>query len=353
MGNTVRRTVTSIIREIKDKSTSGDYIYRGERENYDDVSSALYREYIKIREHIEFDVENFDLRIVEKEMLKVVKKHIGESPTGALENFSDIINMKGTLKFDWEISITGTIEEAVEREILTELQHYGGITNLIDFTTDFLIAIFFACSGNPKDDGRVILLQKTKSIENMILHPQNPRHRVVAQKSVFLHPPKGFVDVSANSIVTIPAHLKGRFLKYLRKFHGISTETIYNDIHGFIRNQNIQQNAYIQFNLALTFQFRGYHAEPGPEKQQAYKDAIEHYNQAIDLNPELDVAYGNRAECWLHLEKWGEARMDFSTAQNLGYDIRSAFRNDYENITDFEGRTGTKLPKYIVNMLEG
>ena len=74
MGNTVRRTVTSIIREIKDKSTSGDYIYRGERENYDDVSSALYREYIKIREHIEFDVENFDLRIVEKEMLKVVKK---------------------------------------------------------------------------------------------------------------------------------------------------------------------------------------------------------------------------------------------------------------------------------------
>ena len=159
--------------------------------------------------------------------------------------------MKGTLKFDWEISIAGTIEEAVEREILTELQHYGGITNLIDFTTDFLIAIFFACSGNPKDDGRVILLQKTKSIENMILHPQNPRHRVVAQKSVFLHPPKGFVDVSANSIVTIPAHLKGRFLKYLRKFHGISTETIYNDIHGFIRNQNIQQNAYIQFNLAL------------------------------------------------------------------------------------------------------
>ena len=37
--------------------------------------------------------------------------------------------------------------------------------------------------------------------------------------------------------------------------------------------------------------------------------------------------------------------MDFSTAQNLGYDIRSAFRNDYENITDFEGRTGTKLPQ--------
>ena len=32
--------------------------------------------------------------------------------------------------------------EKVEFEILTELQHYGGYTNLIDFTTDSHIALF-------------------------------------------------------------------------------------------------------------------------------------------------------------------------------------------------------------------
>ena len=41
------------------------------------------------------------------------------------------------------------MNESVDFEILTELQHYGGKTNLIDFTTDYLIALFFACDGSP------------------------------------------------------------------------------------------------------------------------------------------------------------------------------------------------------------
>ena len=33
------------------------------------------------------------------------------------------------------------IYEKDDFEILTQLQHYGGKTNLIDFTTDYLIAL--------------------------------------------------------------------------------------------------------------------------------------------------------------------------------------------------------------------
>ena len=40
-------TIDDIIDEIKSKSEDGDYIYRGERQPYDDISSALYREYSK------------------------------------------------------------------------------------------------------------------------------------------------------------------------------------------------------------------------------------------------------------------------------------------------------------------
>ena len=53
-------------------------------------------------------------------------------------------------------------------EILTELQHYGGNTNLIDFTTDNHIALFFACNGFSDKPGRVILLEKTKEIATYI-----------------------------------------------------------------------------------------------------------------------------------------------------------------------------------------
>ena len=106
-----------------------------------------------------------------------------------------------------------------ELEILTELQHYGGKTNLIDFTTDYLIAIFFACDSHPTKDGRVILLEKTELIEKtMIVRPQDPQHRVIAQKSIFLYPPDGVIDVPDDNIVYIPAYLKQRLLEFLRKY---------------------------------------------------------------------------------------------------------------------------------------
>ena len=140
----------------------------------------------------------------------------------------------------------------------------------------------------------------------------------------------------------------------MRKHHGIFTETIYNDIHGFIRNQNIQRNAYVQFCLGFTFQFKGYHAASGAEKQQAYKDAISHYDQAIDLDPELSIAYGNRAECWVHLKNWDKAKEDFTIVQDMGYDIVDAFSYDYKGgVKEFEQKTGIPMPKDITRLLGG
>ena len=354
------RTIDDIMNEIKQKSTDGDYIYRGERKEHSKISSSLYREYIKIRKHINIkNVEGFDLRIVEKGMLKIAKKHIGGPPKRVLDDSAD--GRSAMTRSRAEITIAAALqrviaknEEDEEIEILTELQHYGGKTNLIDFTTDFLIAIFFACAGEPKEDGQVIVLQHTQDIKNMVIRPQNPQRRVIAQKSVFLHPPEGFIDVSESQIVIIPATLKEQFLKYLRKHHGIFTETIYNDIHGFIRNQNIQRNAYIQFYLGLTLQNRGYHAEPGEEKQQAYRNAISYYDRAIELDPEEDAAYNNRGECWLHLEDWDKAREDLTIAQDMGSDIVDAFRNDYKGgVEEFEKKTGIQMPKDIAVLLGG
>ncbi len=218
------RTVQDIIRAIETKSVGGGYIYRGESEcheehpHYGKVSSSLWREY---------GIGEVDIEVVQVEMLSAAKKHIGDLPQDFRVDFATFPNV------DEE-----NTDKTINFEILTEIQHYGGATNLIDFTTDYFIALFFACDGHHDKPGRIIL-QKTEEIKSMINHPRNPRHRVIAQKSVFVRPSKGFIEPHEDDIVTIPANLKELILGHLRMYHGISTETIYNDLYGFIRNQRI------------------------------------------------------------------------------------------------------------------
>ena len=200
--------IRALLQEIEEKSFDDDYIYRGEPEHYEEISSSLYRQYRDI------DVEPFNIEVVQKEILNKAKEYT---------------------------------QETNEFEILAELQHHGGKTNLIDFTTDYRIALFFACDGFHDKDGRLIL-QRREAIRDQIKRPQNPVNRVIAQKSVFVQPPKGFVEPDAE--IDIPKNLKQPILDHLRKYHGISTETIYNDLHGFIKNQGIHQSAYTAFYTA-------------------------------------------------------------------------------------------------------
>ena len=199
-----------IIGRIAETTADGDFIYRGEPQHYEKVSSSLWRECRKVLETEEFDIE-----AIQKRMLEASKDYTHEE-----DDF----------------------------EILTELQHYGGHTNLIDFTTDNHIALFFACDGSPDKPSRIILFQRTEEIneEYKIREPQNPRNRVIAQKSIFVQPPKGFLDSKKYEVIDIPQSLKEPMLDHLQKQHGISTQTVYNDLHGFIRNQSIHQKTYIE-----------------------------------------------------------------------------------------------------------
>lgn len=114
--------ILELIREIVEKSTNGNCIDRGEPEHYEKVSSTLYR-----LAPDEFDSEKYDLESLQKEILKITRNHIHD-------------------------------HEKERFELLTELQHYGSQTNLIDFTNDYHIALFFACNGSHDKDGRIIVL---------------------------------------------------------------------------------------------------------------------------------------------------------------------------------------------------
>ena len=304
--------VQDILKELRMKSRGGGYIYRGENKCHTKVSSSLYRE---------FDIEddNFDIKLVEKEMLNDAKKHIGELAQDSRANLTIVLNESS--------KNTETPIDTEDLERLTELQHYGGKTNFIDFTTDYLIALFFACDGEPGEHGRVIL-QKSEEIEGRIHQPQNPRHRVVAQKSIFVRPPHGFFyPDTEKEVVRIEKHLKQEMLSYLRNYHGISTQTIYNDLHGFIKYQDRHGDAYTYFYRGMARQNRADKARSPDNKQDEYRSAIDHYTKAVELNPEYAEAYNQRGNAYTGAGDFDQAIADYTQAIDLNRDYTNAYTN--------------------------
>ena len=209
-------TVDEILRKIEEKADTGEYIYRGESKHFETVSSNLYRVFLE-RKDFDVTAEHFDVEIVQKRMLDDAKKYLRRTSSDC--------------------------------ELLVEMQHYGGKTNLIDFTTDRFVALFFACEQFASENGRIIC-EKKELLSPSIKEPPKPINRVVAQSSVFVRPPDGFIKPDDNDIINIPSEIKLPMLEYLQEIHDISTETIYNDIHGFIRYQKDYMESYVEFYLS-------------------------------------------------------------------------------------------------------
>ena len=254
------------IKEILNACADGEYIFRGEKEWYENISSGLYRYYCEAGDKEKSLIDFNDFSVAwEKDILEKAKNHFqgGTSPI----------------------------------EILTELQHYGGKTTLIDFTYNLHAALFFACDRSSGKDGRVILLNKSKLIElehpekgidyasneDHILIPSTSKNiRATSQNSVFVHAPKGLIEkqyIGRDKIITIEEKLKLNMLRYLESRFGIHTGTIYNDIHGFIQNS---ENYSVP---AAEFYIGGKCFRDGK-----YKKAIEHLTEYINTSADDELA---------------------------------------------------------------
>ena len=143
--------------------------------------------------------------------------------------------------------------ETDEHEILATLRHNGGAVNLVDFTTDYNVALFFACDGSDADkneDGRLIVMDRSR-LETFV--PRVPTNRVLAQKSIFVVPNDGRGVIARSDVehvLTIPARLKPVILKHLRDSHDIRLETIYNDLLGFIGLQDRFGSPFAELNAS-------------------------------------------------------------------------------------------------------
>ena len=292
------------ITEIAEKSANGAYIYRGEQECYEKVCSSLYREY----PHTEG--VHSDIASVQKKILEEAKTYIGK---------------------------TDDIDKTDGIEILTELQHFGGKTNLIDFTEDYLIALFFACDGSHEKEGRVILL-KGESEGYRVRKSRKTISRVESQKSVFVEPPTGFVE--PDIVVTIPINLKMPMLDYLQKYHRISIATIYNDLHGFIR-----RSAYIEFLRGLNSQDKADEAKTRKEQHEHYENAVRHYTEALKLKPDFAEAYNNRGNVYNKKGELDTAIQDYDAAIALNREYAEAY-NNRGNAYYHKGELDTAIQDY-------
>ena len=246
------RTVEDIIRAIEEKTADGDYIFRGESRCHEVVSSGLYRKLEKVR------MLNLGVEIFQKQELEYAKRYRYTQKTN-------------------------------ESEILTEIQHFGGKTNLIDFTTNLHIALFFACEKFHHEDGRIILQDKNGEIKDRIIKPcdLDPKSRVNVQKSIFIKPPEGFIE--ADKKVIIPGHLKQPMLNYLKKTEiDISAETIYPDLHGFVSSQDNRWNAYEKIDKGNEYLKSGKETETLEEKSKNQK-AVQHFTNAIDNATQIQL----------------------------------------------------------------
>ena len=222
-------TVADILRKIEEKADTGEYIYRGEPEHYrrkpyyGKISSNLYRVFLEDKE-FNVETEHFDIEAIQAEMLETAK----------------LFSRK----------------MATELKRLAEIQHYGGKTNLIDFTEDYLVALFMACDGSPNRNGRIIM-QKKEQINLYIEESYEPINRIIAQKSIFVRHPDGFIQPNEDDVINIPINLKQPILEHLERGHGISAETIYNDIHGFIRHQSLKLETYKTIHRGLAEKQKG------------------------------------------------------------------------------------------------
>ena len=183
-------------------------------------------------------------------------------------------------------------------------------TNLIDFTEDYLIALFFACDGSHGEDGRIILLKRDDSETYKVRKPRQTISRVESQKSIFVESLDGFI--TPNIEVSIPADLKFPILKYLRRYHRISIETIYNDLHGFIR-----RSAHTEFLKGLTCQRKANESETDREKREHCENAIKHYTEALKLKSDYAEAYYNRGVAYGEKGDFDQALQDYSKAITL------------------------------------
>ena len=122
----------AIFDEIEQKTQEKHYIFRGESQKYNECSSTLYRTY---KREIKEDADNLD------ERTKIERiEEISEEERTEIERIKKIEEIENEIISD--VKDRELEPKLDDLNLWSKLQHYGGDTNLIDFTKSYHIALF-------------------------------------------------------------------------------------------------------------------------------------------------------------------------------------------------------------------
>ncbi len=164
------------------------------------------------------------------------------------------------------------------------------------------------------------MLQRTEDIDKKyrVKRPWKPFNRVMAQKSIFTQPHKGFIDPNdLITPVTVPANLKQWILIYLRNFQDISTQSVYNDLHGFIRDKDLRYSCEARLPLAwaeLQLEHIADNNLTDEERQATFQKVIGDYTKNLQYSPYEVETYVKQGQCYLRIEQLDLAIETFSKA---------------------------------------
>lgn len=207
-------------------------------------------------------------------------------------------------------------KELKDLELLAEIQHNGGATCLLDFTTNFLVALWFA-SSNMNTDGMVFIIDKRdvffnkiKDIERDfcgILHsssglksnsdvlyiwkPTKIINRIYHQDSVFVF---GYPSLSNEHYKTIKINQNDKIeiRKELKKFFKIDPETIFGDINGFAFHANGHHTPLNDYNY-----LNCYEVADSYENNNDYINALKYFNRIPDCEKNRPWCASKQSKC--------------------------------------------------------
>ncbi len=243
------------------KYSPGQILFRGLRDARWSVVSSAARRLSSDRTHCQRDFIRYHVNLIKQ------AKQYGYTGVDFNESLSDL-------------------------EILAEIQHLGGATCLTDFTTNFLVSLWFATAPIKKmdkdgslkteTDGKIVWLDlshpenvnhiryctdefKEQPIQNILMsysfiqhtkrqnkalpcfwvwEPTKLNERIIRQESVFLFGLRKFpkqmdMEDSVNySEIIIPADDKADIRNELENYFGVRAETIFDDLQGYALNAN-------------------------------------------------------------------------------------------------------------------
>ena len=314
------KTVACYLEEIKDITAQGTaYAYRGQADAGWELESGVARR-IRAASPASTSSKQSATQPIKSALEMAYEQLLPDSMMQYQNNLLTEARRKGFGVVDGR--------KLLDLELLTELQHFGAETCLLDFTESALVALYFACRNEDCEDGKIFCVPQSnilpvpedKSI-SVLLRSGKPyrwqpimcgeaERRIICQDGLFfINLPPDLGDLEE---IIIQADGKEEILKELKSAHQISAEKLFIDLSGFAQNQASGREWEEYWALLYSGVAKNNSGDP--------EAAIADYDEAIGLQPNYADAYYNRGNAKADQGQYEAAIVDYDKAIGLQRD---------------------------------